>query len=76
MTCSSLVPAAICAVLFSTVSFVSAYREELAKYVKVHLPEARAIALKAFPGKITDEDLERKRAAAGYATPSISRMVA
>jgi hypothetical protein len=33
--------------------------EELAKDAKVSIAEARAIALKAHPGKITDEELER-----------------
>ena len=76
-SCKLLVPAAICAVLVGAAGFVSAYTgEELAKYAKVTLPEARAIALKAFPGKITDEELEKEKGAAGYATPSISRMVA
>ena len=32
--------------------------EELAKEAKVSITEARAIALKAHPGKITDEELE------------------
>ena len=46
--------------------FVSAYTgEELAKYTTVTLPEARAIALKAFPGKITDEELEKEKGGSG-----------
>ena len=45
---------------------MSAYTgEELAKYAKVTLPEARAIALKAFPGKITDEELEKEKGGSG-----------
>lgn len=34
--------------------------EKLAKDAKVSIAEARAIALKAHPGKITDEELERE----------------
>jgi hypothetical protein len=64
--CKLLVPAAICAVLVGGAGVVSAYTgEELAKYAKVTLPEARAIALKAFPGKITDEELEKERGGSG-----------
>ena len=33
--------------------------QELAKDAKVGIEQARAIALKAHPGKITDEELER-----------------
>lgn len=33
--------------------------QELAKEAKVGIEQARAIALKAHPGKITDEELER-----------------
>jgi len=33
--------------------------QELAKEAKVGIKQARAIALKAHPGKITDEELER-----------------
>jgi uncharacterized membrane protein YkoI len=61
-----LVPAAICAVLVVGAGFVSTYTgEELAKYAKVTLPEARSIALKAFPGKITDEELEKEKGGSG-----------
>jgi uncharacterized membrane protein YkoI len=61
-----LVPAAVCAVLVVDAGVVSAYTgEELAKYAKVTLPEARAIAQKAFPGKITDEELEKEKGGSG-----------
>jgi hypothetical protein len=47
--CKLLVPTAIFAVLVGGAGVVSAYAgEELAKDAKVTLPEARAIALKAF----------------------------
>jgi uncharacterized membrane protein YkoI len=39
--------------------------EELAKDAKVSIGEARAIALKAHPGKITDEELERESGGTG-----------
>lgn len=40
----------------------SAYSgEELAKGAKISIVEARAIALKAFPGTITDEELEKEQ---------------
>jgi hypothetical protein len=35
--------------------------QELAKHVKVSIIEARAIALKAHPGEITDEELEKEK---------------
>jgi uncharacterized membrane protein YkoI len=64
--CKLFVPAAICAVLVVGAGFVSAYTgEDLAKDAKVTLPEARAIALKAFPGKITDEELEKETGGSG-----------
>ena len=45
-----LVPAAICALLLVGAGAVSAYTgEQLAKYAKVTLAEARVVALKAFP---------------------------
>jgi uncharacterized membrane protein YkoI len=39
--------------------------ENLAKDAKVSIAEARAIALKAHPGKITDEELEREPGGTG-----------
>jgi hypothetical protein len=64
--CKLLVPGAICAVLIGGAGVVWAYSgEELAKDAKVTLSEARAIALKAFPGKITDEELEKEKGGSG-----------
>jgi uncharacterized membrane protein YkoI len=64
--CKLPVPAAIFAVLVVGEGVVLAYTgEELAKDAKVTLPEARAIALKAFPGKITDEELEKEKGGSG-----------
>ncbi len=39
--------------------------EALAKHAKVTMTEARAIALKAHPGKITDEELEKEAGGSG-----------
>ncbi|MBO0733820.1 MAG: PepSY domain-containing protein [Methylocapsa sp.] len=39
--------------------------ERLAGYAKISIAEARAIALKAHPGKITDEELEREAGGTG-----------
>ncbi|MEP7311263.1 MAG: PepSY domain-containing protein [Pseudomonadota bacterium] len=39
--------------------------EELLKRAKVSLPEARAIALKAHPGTVTDEELESEKGGSG-----------
>ena len=39
--------------------------QELAKQAKVGITEARASALKAFPGKITDEELEKEAGGSG-----------
>lgn len=39
--------------------------QKLAGEAKVSIEEARAIALKAHPGKITDEELERERGGSG-----------
>jgi len=39
--------------------------QELSRKAKIGLPAARSIALKAHPGKITDEELERERGGSG-----------
>jgi uncharacterized membrane protein YkoI len=47
---------------------VSAYAytgEKLANHAKVTIEQARAIALKAYPGKITDEELEKEKGGSG-----------
>ena len=47
--------------LSSSVMTAQAYSgENLAKDAKITLPEARAIALKTVPGKITEEELEQE----------------
>ena len=47
--------------------------EKLAKVAKVSIAEARAIALKAHPGKITDEELERETGGTGLRYSSTSK---
>jgi uncharacterized membrane protein YkoI len=45
---------------------VQAYTgQELASKARIGIAQARAIALKAHPGKITDEELERERGGSG-----------
>jgi uncharacterized membrane protein YkoI len=39
--------------------------QELAKDAQVTIDQARAIALKAVPGKITDQELEKERGGSG-----------
>jgi len=39
--------------------------KELAKDAKITIKEARAIALKAHPGKVTDEELEKEDGGSG-----------
>ena len=64
--CKLVVSASILAALLALAGVVSAYTgQELAKNAKVTLPDARAIALKAFPGKITDEELEKEKGGSG-----------
>jgi uncharacterized membrane protein YkoI len=61
-----LIPAAVSAILIAGAAAGLTYTgEELAKEAKVNLVEARAIALKAFPGKITDEELEKEKGGSG-----------
>ena len=52
--------------LVGTASMAQAYTgEEQAKDAKVNMSDARAIALKAHPGKITDEELENEGGGSG-----------
>jgi uncharacterized membrane protein YkoI len=39
--------------------------QELANHAKISIAEARATALKAHPGKITDEELEKEKGGSG-----------
>lgn len=60
---------AVCAVALTSLigsSAAWAYKgEELAKQSKVSLERARVIALKVFPGKIIDEELEKENGGSG-----------
>ncbi len=52
--------------LLATVFPVAAYTgQDLAKHAKVSIAQARDIALKAHPGKITDEELEKEKGGSG-----------
>jgi uncharacterized membrane protein YkoI len=52
--------------IFAVPSHLLAYTgEKLAKGAKVSIDEARAIALKATPGTISDEELEREKGGSG-----------
>jgi uncharacterized membrane protein YkoI len=54
------------ALLLTTTSASLAYNgEKFAKLAKVSIEQARQIALKAHPGTITDEELEKERGGSG-----------
>jgi uncharacterized membrane protein YkoI len=53
------------AVMMATLPAMAYSGQELASQAKVGIAEARAIALKAFPGKITDEELEKESGGSG-----------
>ena len=58
--------AAFFVALVGTATMAQAYTgEELAKDAKVSMTDARTIALKAHPGKITDEELENEGGGSG-----------
>lgn len=52
-------------VIIGTVPAMAYTGQELAKEAKVTITEARAAALKAFAGKITDEELEKEKGGSG-----------
>jgi uncharacterized membrane protein YkoI len=57
---------AIAAALLGIAAGAQAYTgQELAATAKVSIDEARAIALKAHPGKVTDEELEKESGGTG-----------
>jgi len=53
------------ALIMATVPAIAYTGQELSKQAKVSMAEARAIALKAHPGKITDEELEKEKGGTG-----------
>ena len=61
----SVVGGAAIALAVATIPAMAYTGQELAKDAKVSLTEARAIALKAQPGKITDEELEKEKGGSG-----------
>ena len=61
----SVVGGAAIALAVATIPAIAYTGQELAKDAKVSLTEARAIALKAHPGKITDEELEKEKGGSG-----------
>ena len=50
------------AVAFNAVAYTG---QELAGQARINMEQARAIALKAHPGKITDEELEKEKGGSG-----------
>jgi Peptidase propeptide and YPEB domain len=50
------------AVAFNAVAYTG---QELAGQAKINMEQARTIALKAHPGKITDEELEKEKGGSG-----------
>ena len=62
----SLIPVALCAGLVVGATLGLTYTgEELANDAKITLADARGIALKAIPGKITDEELKKEKGGSG-----------
>ncbi len=58
--------AVLCFALVGLASAAQAFTgEELAKDATINLTDARAIALKARPGQITDEELEKEKGGSG-----------
>jgi uncharacterized membrane protein YkoI len=51
--------------ILATVPAMAYTGQELANQAKVSISDARAIALKAYPGKITDEELESEKGGSG-----------
>ena len=52
--------------IIATLSATAYTGQELAKGAKISMAEARAVALKAHPGEITDEELEKERGGLRY----------
>ena len=52
--------------MMATLTAMAYTGQELASQAKVSITEARAIALKAHPGKITDEELENGKSGLRY----------
>ena len=61
----SLAGGAAIGLAMATIPAMAYTGQEMAKHAKVSITEARAIALKAHPGKITDEELEKEKGGSG-----------
>jgi uncharacterized membrane protein YkoI len=56
----------VCTLIITSATVAFAFTgQQYASQAKITLKQARAIALKAFPGKITDQELERERGGSG-----------
>jgi uncharacterized membrane protein YkoI len=53
------------AMLMATLPASAYTGQELAKDAQITIEEARALALKAYPGKISDEELEKEQGGSG-----------
>ncbi len=62
---SCLASTAALAMMFAIVPAMAYTGQELAKHAKINMQEARAIALKAHPGTITDQELEKEKGGSG-----------
>ena len=60
-----LTTAATMTLVIATTPAMAYTGQELSQKAKVSITEARAIALKAHPGKITDEELEKEKGGTG-----------
>lgn len=65
LTKLSVIGGAAVALAVATIPAMAFTGQNLAKGAKVSLAEARAIALKAHPGKITDQELENEKGGTG-----------
>jgi uncharacterized membrane protein YkoI len=61
-----IVSGAATILMMATLPAMAYTGQELAKQAKVSITEARAIALKAHPGRITDEELENGKGGLRY----------
>lgn len=65
LTKLSVIGGAAIALAVAAIPAMAYTGQNLAKDAKVSLTEARAIALKAHPGKITDQELENEKGGTG-----------
>jgi len=65
MTKLRIAGGAAMALIVGTLPALAYTGQELAKQAQISITEARASALKAFPGQITDEELEKEKGGSG-----------